>query len=142
MKIKEWREFLGKNYWKDNQKLSLKTSNDSKEQKKNNQYYSQEIEIKEHILCEIDTFDCYKYSCKLGSIPYCQRSDWGNWLITVPTFEQLTDKDIHKAIGYVLKQISDWHLWNVYLNDKHIPILHFHNYERDGEILRGFNDEN
>lgn len=147
MKIKEWKKLLEKYYWKDKQKLLLETGIDTKAQKKNNQYYSQEICYNGHYLCEIDTLDCYKHSTSLGAIPYCQRSDWGNWLITVPKFGQLTDKDIYKAIGYVLKQISSWHLWNIYLNGKHIPILIFHNYEKDSETLKefkemGINDDN
>ena len=147
MKIKQWQKLLEKNYWKDDQKLLFKTYLDTKEMKRRKQYYSQEIGIGDNYLCEIDTFDSYKYSTSLGAIPYCQRSEWGNWLITVPKFGQLTDDDIYKAIGYVLRQINSFWLWNIYLNKKHIPILKFHNYEKNSETLRefkgmGINDEN
>ncbi len=147
MKIKQWKKFLEKYYRKDNQKLLLETWVDTKIQKKNKQYFSQDIAYKEHILCEIDTLDIYKYSSSLGSIPYCQRSEWGNWLITVPKFGELTDKDTYKAIEYILKQIDRWRMWNIHLNKKYISFSYFHDYERDSETLRelkelGINNEN
>lgn len=147
MKIKQWKKLIDKYYRKDKQKLLLETYVDTKEQKKHNVYYSQTIFYKDDCLCEIATFECYKHSSSLGSIPYCKRSEWGDWLITVPKFGQLTDKDIYKAIGHVLKQINKWWLWNIYLDNKHVSILKTHNYQRDSETLRefielGINDEN
>ncbi|MCK9542948.1 MAG: hypothetical protein M0R03_13055 [Novosphingobium sp.] len=112
-------DYLKEKYYKDNQRLLLTLRYvDSKKYPR----YDQEVECGNITLLRIQTFNCL-YNYEPGYIPYCIRNYWDGYTVTVQKFGQLTNEEIHKAIGYVLHQYSKDTLfipWNVYLDGKHI----------------------
>jgi len=135
MTNKQLVKYINKKYWKDGQRLNCETCYEKEE----GHNYSQEIKIGDYYLCEITTFDCLDVS-ELGSVPYCMSMPWGEFNITVQRFGELTDKDIHKAIGYCLKQLRTFWLFNVYLDGEHIDANCRHEYSWGTDALRNWND--
>ena len=129
------RKYIEKKYWKENQRLNFKTCVEKEE----GSYYSQEITIGDYYFCEIITLDCVDVS-ELGSIPYCIKCDWGEFLITVQKFGELTDEDVHKAIGYCLKQLDSYWLFNVCLDGEIIDARCRHLYTWGNDALRQWNE--
>ena len=80
-------KYMEKKYWKENQRLNLET----RIEKEEGSYYSQEIICGDYSLCEIQTFDCL-YPSEVGITPYCMKCDWTGFNITVQRFGELTDE--------------------------------------------------
>jgi hypothetical protein len=131
MRIKELKEYLEEKYFKEGQKLQLTTSVEKEE----GRYFAQEIEVGDYDLCEIRTFDCLDCS-QVGHVPYCIKSPWGEYEVTVQRFGELTDGDVEKAIAYVLGLLGSWSIWNIYLDGKMIDRKLSHDYTYDSDFLR------
>jgi len=128
-------KYMDKKYWKETQRLNLKTCIEKEE----GSYYSQEISIGDYYLCEIITFDCLDAS-DIGNVPYCMKASWGEFNITVQRFGELTDEDIHKAIGFCLKQLDHFGFWNVTLDGELIDARNWHLYTWSTDAIRMWND--
>jgi len=129
------RKYIEKKYWKENQRLNFKT----RAEKVKGNYYSQEITIGDYYFCDIITYDLLDVS-DLGSMPYCVTAPWGEFIVTVQKFGELTDEDVHQAIGYCLKQLNSYWLFNVCLDGDLIHPRHRHLYTWSTDALRQWND--
>ena len=105
MTNKELKKHIEKLYWKNNQTLKCTAWCDEKYHKKDKSYFSQEIFVEDESYIIIQTWDCFieDYN-KISYTPYCKKTYWGGFLITVPKFGQLNDDDIANAIYYVLNE--------------------------------------
>ena len=96
---------------------------------------------KDYSFCDIQTWDEIDEEI-IAHTPYCQRTTyWDGYMITVPKFGELTDEDISKAIGYVLRciereSISFFTLYNTYLDGVHIKVNWFDDYKYVEDMLR------
>jgi len=141
MNIKKFAKYIEKNYYNDDQKLLLEGWVDEKAQRESHCYFSQEVYYKDFGLCDIQTWDCVNEE-RIAHTPYCERMTfWDGYIITVPKFGELTDEDIAKAIGYVLKCIEEesnsfFSIYNVYFDKVHIDWNRTKNYTLDSEMLR------
>ena len=135
------KKYINKNYLKDNQKLLLETWYDVKFMKKRKQYFSQEIVYKNYSLCKIQTWDILKYNENISYTPYCIKNEWGSYTVTVPKFGQLTEKDIEKAVRYVLKKFNLWSIFNIKLDGKNFKYSFYPEYKIDIENLRWIHEK-
>jgi len=131
MKTNKFKKYLEKKYWKENQRLKLET----RIEKEEGSYTYQEINCDDYSFCEIQTFDCL-YPSEIGTVPYCYKSSWGEYIITVPKFGELTDQDIEKAIAYCLSLLNMFGVWNIELDGELINGRIFNDYTLDSNDLR------
>ena len=140
MNNKQMEKYICDNYWKDNQKVLLETWYDAKDMKKKNSYFEQELNYKDYTLINIQTWDMLKYTDSIAHTPYCIHGKFCIYQVTVPKFGQLTEKDIAKAVSYVLRQLECLPIFNIYLDGEPLPHVFMNDYEYDICMLRNLHE--
>ncbi len=140
MNKKNFMKILMKNYWKDHTELKLTSRYDVEEMIKSGNLNSQEIEYKNYTFCLIQNYEEIRFESDYAHQPYCIMSDIFGYVITVPTFEQLTQKDIDKAIYYILHEMTDLIFFTVLLDEKRVRDMGTPRYQEDILSIRAYNE--
>ncbi|MHA1736941.1 MAG: hypothetical protein ACTSWD_00040 [Candidatus Heimdallarchaeota archaeon] len=136
MKKNKLTKIMINHYWKNSTKFKLTTRYDTDAMIEQGSYNEQEIEYKDYTFCLIRNYESVKYHEDYATRPYCIKSDIFGYIITVPTFKQLTNKDIAKAIYYIFRQMDDFMFFTVSLDDKWVQHISKPNYQCDTSTLR------
>jgi hypothetical protein len=122
MTNKEIEKYIETHYRLCNQNLLLHSRSEIEFSQQQNNWNYQEVECGEITLLEVRTWNDLKHNIyQIAYTPYCEKNNYGQFIITVPKFEQLTYDDVYKAINYVLfNQLDLFLVFNIYFESVHI----------------------